>query len=69
MQNEHKKLYRSETNKVLLGLIGGLGEYLNVDPTVLRLAWVAIVVLSGVLPGILAYFIGALIVPHRPHAA
>ncbi len=64
-----KKLYRSETNKVFSGMIGGLGEYVEVDPTVFRLVWIVITVFTGLLPGIVAYLIAALIVPRRPHAA
>jgi phage shock protein C len=60
-----KKLYRSTTNKHFTGLIGGVGEYLNIDPTLLRLVWVAIVLFTGVIPGLLIYFVGTLIVPAR----
>ena len=52
-----KKLYRSNTNKMLCGVCGGIGEYFNIDPTIVRLIW-AIFICSG--PGILAYFIAAL---------
>ena len=55
-----RKLYRSNNNKVLCGGCGGLGEYLNIDPTIVRLIW-AIFICSG--PGIIAYFIAALIIP------
>ncbi|RJP43854.1 PspC domain-containing protein [Candidatus Parcubacteria bacterium] len=58
-----KKLYRSRENRVLAGIIGGLGEYFNVDPVILRLAWLLIVVSTGVLPGVIAYLIGILVVP------
>ena len=47
-----KKLYRSNTNKMLCGVCGGIGEYFNIDPTIVRLIW-AIFICSG--PGILAY--------------
>ena len=46
-----KKLYRSNTNKMLCGVCGGIGEYFNIDPTIVRLIW-AIFICSG--PGILA---------------
>ena len=55
-----KKLYRSNTNKMLCGVCGGIGEYFNIDPTIVRLIW-SIFICSG--PGILAYFIAALIMP------
>lgn len=67
----HKRLYRSETNKVLAGICGGLGEYFDVDPTVLRLLWLLIVIFTGVFPGIIAYILAIFIIPVRPgaHAA
>lgn len=58
-----KKLYRSRTNKILCGVCGGLGEYLNVDPTVVRLV---AVILGIVSVGVIAYIIAALIIPEQP---
>lgn len=55
-----KKLYRSSTNRMVCGVCGGIGEYLNVDPTIIRLIW-AILACSGT--GILAYLIAALVIP------
>lgn len=64
-----KKLYRSESNKKVAGIIGGIGEYLDIDPVVLRLIWIFIMVATGVLPGVMAYFFGLLIVPKKlPHS-
>jgi len=61
-----KKLYRSDTNKIFAGIIGGLGEYFNVDPTVLRLLWVILLLVTGVLPCLVAYLIALFIVPKKP---
>lgn len=58
-----KKLYKSNKDKVLAGIIGGLGEYFDVDPTLLRLAFILLVVLTGVFPGVIGYIIAALVVP------
>lgn len=55
-----KKLYKSSTNKMLCGVCGGVGEYFNIDATLVRLAW-AILACTG--SGILAYFIAAIIIP------
>ena len=60
---EPKKLYRSNANKMLCGVCGGIAEYLNIDPTVVRLLWV-IFGFTGF--GILAYIIGAIIIPIQP---
>lgn len=61
---ETKKLYRSEQNKMLLGVCGGIGEYFNIDPTIVRLIW-AILVFTG--PGIFAYLIAAVIMPRESY--
>lgn len=57
------KLYRSETNKIFLGVLGGLGEYFNVDPTFLRLVFVLVFVFTGFLPGLLVYLLAAVVMP------
>lgn len=61
-----KKLYRSNTNKVVTGLLGGLGEYFDADPVLVRLLFLFVTIFTGVFPGIIAYFIGAIIVPAAP---
>lgn len=58
-----KKLYRSTTNKTIAGVCAGFGEYLNLDPTVVRVIW-ALVSLSGA--GLVAYLVCALIIPEAP---
>ena len=62
MSTEVKKLYRSRTDRMIAGVCAGLGDYLNIDPTVVRLLFVLGFFLTG--PGILiAYLILAIIVP------
>jgi len=61
-----KKLYRSDTNKTIAGVIGGIGEYINVDPVLLRLLWVIIVVFTAIIPGIITYIAAVLIIPKKP---
>ena len=56
-----KKLYKSETNKMLAGVCGGIAEYFGVDPTLIRLAWVVFSLLGG--SGVLAYILAAIIIP------
>lgn len=58
----NKKLYRSNVNKMICGVCGGLGEYLNIDPTIIRLIW-ALVACSGY--GVIIYFVAALIIPQN----
>lgn len=66
-EGEHvpKRLYRSDSNYILGGICGGLGEYFNVDPAVFRLGWIIMTVVSAVVPGILAYILAFLVVPPR----
>ena len=59
-----KKLYKSKTNKKLCGVCGGLAEYLDVDPTLVRLILVLSILFAGC--GLLAYLIAALIIPVKP---
>lgn len=61
-----KRLYKSRENRVIAGVIGGIGEYLGVDPVVLRVLWVAIVVFTVGIPGIIVYLIAALVIPEKP---
>ncbi len=59
-----KKLYRSNTDKKIAGVCGGLAEYFNIDTTLIRLGWAFLCVFGGC--GILAYILAAIIVPQRP---
>ena len=61
---EQKKLYWSRRNRMVCGVCGGIGEYLNIDPTLIRLAFVLIT--FAACSGILAYFIAAIIIPDEP---
>lgn len=58
-----KKFYRSSENKVFLGILGGLGEYFEVDPVVLRALAVVLCILTAFFPLFLAYILLAFIVP------
>lgn len=60
-----KKLYRSQRNKKLCGVCGGIGEYFDIDPTFVRLAWVLFAFIAGC--GILAYIIAAIVIPKDPN--
>lgn len=59
-----KKLYKSKTNKKICGVCGGLAEFLNIDPTILRLIWALLIFCAGC--GLLAYIIAALVLPEEP---
>ncbi len=64
MNIENKRLYRSRQDRVLGGVCGGLGEYLDVDPVLIRVAWVAMALVKGF--GILLYIIWIFVVPLQP---
>lgn len=56
-----KKLYKSSNDKKLCGVCGGIAEYLNIDSTIVRFIWGALVLFAGT--GILAYILAALVIP------
>lgn len=58
-----KHLFRSEKNKIFAGVLGGVGEYFALDPVIVRLAYVAFAVVTGVVPGIIIYIMAIFIVP------
>ena len=57
----NKKLYKSNSNKMIAGVCGGVAEYFGIDPTLIRLDWVLFCALGG--SGFLAYIIAAIIIP------
>lgn len=58
---EPKKLRKSSTNKMLAGVCGGVAEYLNVDPTIVRLIWACFGIAGGA--GVIAYILALIIMP------
>jgi phage shock protein PspC (stress-responsive transcriptional regulator) len=60
---EPKRLYRSRTNSVVAGVCGGLGEFLGIDPALIRLLWLIAIFLGGA--GVLAYIVLALVIPEE----
>lgn len=56
-----KRLYRSKQNRVISGVCGGIGEYFNIDPTIIRILWVATSFAGG--SGLIAYIIALIIIP------
>lgn len=60
-----RKLYLSETDKKIAGVCGGLGEYFNIDSTIIRLAWVLLSILTAIFGGVIFYIVAAMIIPRR----
>ena len=60
-----KRLYRSGKNKIIAGICGGLGEYFDIDPVIVRLVWVIFTLISFGF-GFLAYLTAWFIIPRNP---
>jgi phage shock protein PspC (stress-responsive transcriptional regulator) len=63
---EVKRLCKSK-DKLLDGVIGGFAEYLTLDPTIARLIFVILVLVTGIVPGIILYILAAIIMPNRTY--
>ena len=59
-----KRLYKSNENKMVDGVCGGIAEYFGIDPTLVRLAWVLFCAMGG--SGFVAYIVAAIIIPRAP---
>jgi phage shock protein C len=62
--SEIRKLYRSRSNRMLAGVCGGLAQYFNTDPTLVRVLFVVLAVLGG--SGLLIYLVLWVVVPEEP---
>lgn len=59
-----KRLVKS-ANKMIFGVCGGIADYLNLDPTIVRLGWVLLTAVTGFFLGIVAYIVAALVIPEK----
>lgn len=59
-----KRLYKSNQNKMIDGVCGGIAEYFGMDPTVVRLLWLLFSALGG--SGVIAYIVAAVVIPRNP---
>ena len=66
MSDSFKRLFRSRPEARLAGVCGGIGVFFNLDPVLIRLAWVALTLMTGVVPGLVAYVVAWIIVPQEP---
>lgn len=58
-----KQLYRSRNNKVIAGVCGGVAEYFEVDPTIVRIAWLLLAFPGGI--GLIAYIVCWIVMPEK----
>jgi phage shock protein C len=61
-----KRLMRSSVDKKIAGVCGGFAEYLEVDPTIVRIVWIFVTIATGFLPGIIVYLAAWLLMPEAP---
>ena len=62
-----KTLYRATDKKILAGVLAGIAEYFNYDPTLVRLLFILLVIVTGIIPGILVYILAALVMPKKAY--
>lgn len=60
-----KRLFRSENNRILGGVLGGIGEYFDIDPTVVRLVFITVLIITAFFPCAIGYFLAYLVIPER----
>lgn len=60
-----KRLYLSESDKKISGVCGGIGEYFDIDSTLVRLGWVVLTVFSAGIGGLLVYIVASIIIPKQ----
>ena len=69
MPDVSRPLRRSRTNRMIAGVVGGLAEYFEVDPTLLRVVYVAGSIVSAAFPGLLVYLLLWMLMPEREDRA
>lgn len=60
-----KKLVRSRRFRMIAGICGGIGEYLEIDPTIVRVLYILLSVMTAAFPGILLYLLLLFIIPNE----
>ena len=68
MSQSYKTLYRSRNNRMVGGVCAGLGEYLGIDPTVMRLLFVFVAILGWIAPAVIVYLVMLFVIPEEPLA-
>ena len=63
-----KKLIRPHADRKIAGVCAGMGHYLDLDVTLVRLVWALITILSGIFPGVVVYALAWVIIPEEPFA-
>ena len=66
MTDEPKRLYRSRTDAKIAGVLGGIAVYFNADPSWVRIAYVILTLVTGIVPLTFLYLVMAVVVPRAP---
>ena len=65
-QKKYKRLYRSRKNRFIAGVLAGIAMYFKIDPTIVRLIFIVVMIITGFAPMIFAYIIAWIIMPEKP---
>lgn len=63
MYTRYKHLYRSRENRIVAGVFGGVGEYFSIDPVLLRIIFIIVLIVTAIVPCVLAYIISMFVIP------
>ena len=66
LKDKIRKLYRSKTNKIIAGVCGGLADYFSIDPTLMRVIYIVLFLVTGVVPLIILYLLLWILIPVQP---
>ncbi len=66
MADQPKRMHRSRSDRKLLGVLGGVADYTSLDPSLIRIVYVIVTILTGFVPGIFLYLVMGVVVPAEP---
>lgn len=66
MNYSNKRLYKSDREKMVAGVLGGIAEYFGIDPTLVRLGYVLLTLFSAAFPGLIGYIVMCIVITGRP---
>ena len=66
MADQPKRMHRSRSDRKLLGVLGGVADYTSLDPSLIRIVYVLVTILTGFVPGIFLYLVMGFVVPREP---
>jgi len=65
---ERGRLYRARGDKMIAGVLGGLGDYFNIDASIIRIIYALLTLFTGIVPGLIFYVLLIIIIPAEPKA-